>query len=130
MNEANTGYLLRTFPSFFNPEDPLGSPPSEIGFECGDGWFELIKTLCEKLRSLNMPNFQVTGVRQKSIRLWFIYVGVPRGQLERVNTLVKEAEGKSLEICEICGKPGKVTRNQRIPSIGFVLCTDCSSYER
>ena len=41
MNDDHYKYLCETFPKLFK------KGPFYSGFECGDGWFNLIKKLCE-----------------------------------------------------------------------------------
>lgn len=108
MNREHTEYLFKHFPSFFNPRAPLRDSLMAFGFECGDGWFELIKELCEKLEVLQLKNFEVIQVKEKFGGLRFYYS--IREELERVGEidhLIDEAGGKSYKTCETCGKPGK-----------------------
>ncbi|MEK7090164.1 MAG: hypothetical protein AAB930_01100, partial [Patescibacteria group bacterium] len=73
MNKSHTEYLFKNFP-FFHPEAPLTESLMAFGFECGDGWFGLIKKLCEKLKDLDLKDFRVTQVKEKFGGLRF-YVG-------------------------------------------------------
>ncbi len=130
MNEKNTKYLLDNFPSFFNPKEPLMNPPIQTGFDCGDGWFEIIKELCEELGKLNMPNFQVVQVKEKLGSLRFYVVGAPRGLSRKVDELIKETETKSEQTCEVCGKPGTSKQPSKIKWLSSVLCDNCLTRDK
>ena len=102
MNKEHTEYLYKNF-SFFHPEEPLTKSLMGFGFECGDGWFELIKELCEKLQKMNLEGFSVLQVKEKFGGLCF-YVGlIETEKADTVYRLINEAESKSYKICEICG---------------------------
>ncbi|MDP3792932.1 MAG: hypothetical protein Q8Q89_04375 [bacterium] len=92
-----------------------------FGFECGDGWFGLIKELCEKLRVLNLKDFRVLQVKEKFGGLRFYVNCVELEKAEEAYRLIDEAESKSLTVCEECGKPGKPNK------IGWIktLCDNC-----
>jgi hypothetical protein len=106
MNDTNSKYLFDNFP-FFHPETPLTQSLMAFGFECGNGWFELIKELCEKLKALDLKDFRVQQVKEKFGGLRFYTGGVELEKAYEVDRLISEAEAKSLTVCEECGKPGK-----------------------
>ena len=106
MNQEYTDYLFKNFP-FFHPEAPLTESSMSYGFDCGDGWFNLIKKLCEKLMALDLEGFRVVQVKKKFSGLRF-YVdfapGIDGDKIETVSLLIEEAEEESYDICDICGK--------------------------
>lgn len=73
------------------------------GFSHGDGWFDLIWELLEKLEPAVEANFQVVQVKEKFGTLRFYYEGSHVGRLYE---LVREAEEKSGVTCETCGQEG------------------------
>ena len=80
------------------------------GFECGDGWFDLIDELCGNIQRyidqnprLNVPQVVVEQVKEKFGTLRF-YV---RGGDDLTRGMIWFAESMSGRICETCGKPGK-----------------------
>jgi hypothetical protein len=77
------------------------------GFECGDGWFEIMKELCEKVG--NIPGFRFDQVKEKFGVLTIYYTG-PSAEEDRkiVDEAIGEAERKSAITCERCGKPAKL----------------------
>ena len=122
MNLANTRYLFRNFP-FFHPEAPITESLMYYGFECGNGWFQLIKELCEELSVLNLgPDFRVIQVKQKLAGLRFYVNRIDEKNAEKVMKLIAIAETKSFKICEQCGKPGsKIDQNGSLRT----RCEDC-----
>lgn len=109
MNQEHTEYLFKNFP-FFHPEAPITESLMAFGFECGDGWFNLIKGLCESLDALQLSDFEVVQVKEDCGGLRF-YVdfdpGVDEEKVRAAECFIEKAEAKSYAICEICGKPGK-----------------------
>lgn len=83
------------------------------GFECGDGWFDLIDTLCHliasKVKEGSMPPVVVRQVKEKfgSLRFYF------RGGNEETYELRRAAEEQSARTCELCGKPGEISSATR-----------------
>lgn len=95
------------------------------GFEHGDGWFDIIDKLSEKIENINNLNlgFIIVAdqVKEKFGTLRFYYHaeatgdGLTEEQLHR-NTLLAElvdnaidvAEFKTEHTCEACGKRGKL----------------------
>jgi len=91
------------------------------GFECGDGWFPILRTLMGNIQhhiDWNNSNFekgytqykqvpQVTldQVKEKFGTLRFYYTGGD----EYIHGLVSMAESMSAITCETCGKPGTQT---------------------
>lgn len=74
------------------------------GFECGDGWYDIIDELSAKLEPLNVKAEQV---KEKFGGLRF-YVSGRDGKLpDETYDYIQQAEDKSGETCEVCGKPGK-----------------------
>jgi hypothetical protein len=115
MNEELTQKLFNRF-SFFSPQKSPRRSLMGFGFECGDGWFDIIWELCEDIeRELNLFNvsqrakeelsgqrFEVIQVKEKfgTLRFYTNYT------TENIETLIQKAEEKSAKTCEICGEPG------------------------
>jgi hypothetical protein len=79
------------------------------GFECGDGWYDLLDKLCEKIQNHvdvnpGMPQVVASQVKEKFGSLRF-YVN---GADDQVYDFIDEAERVSGRTCEDCGKEGKV----------------------
>lgn len=80
------------------------------GFECGDGWYDLLDTLCQELMDLSKevdpPHIPVaTQVKEKYGTLRFYINGGTDAQWDAIS----RAGDRSGKTCEACGKPGKVT---------------------
>lgn len=119
MNDQNTQRIIAACPSLFttiqSEQESFanGVPfhPIAFGFECGDGWADLLVELCEKIQQyLNTLPKDVANdivalqVKEKygTLRFYVAYYD------ETVEAFIQEAEQKSSCICEQCGKPGKV----------------------
>lgn len=86
------------------------------GFDCGDGWYQLLKEACIKLEALivkervahpegwNYGYFRASQIKEKYGTLRF-YLS---GGTPEMYKITDEAERKSRETCERCGKPGKL----------------------
>ena len=90
MNEQNTKYLLETFPDLYRQ---YYLSPQETcmcwGFECGDGWFEIIKKLSEDITKID-PKVEASQVKEKYGSLRF-YTG---GGKKRVWQTIQKRKDK------------------------------------
>jgi hypothetical protein len=84
---------------------------SHVGFETGDGWFDIIyelsaelEQLIEKLPPEERNNYYAVQVKEKFGLLNFYMSRAT----EEMRSLIGEAEGKSASTCEECGQPGKL----------------------
>ena len=81
-----------------------------FGFECSDGWYEIIEPLVRYIHEWNSdisPDVErifIHQVKEKFAGLRFYVSSAPEG----LWNLIDEAEAKSTKICETCGKEGKV----------------------
>ncbi len=71
-------------------------------FAVSNGWYGIIRELIEKSIAAGWDK-QICQVKEKFGGLRFYINSAPDG----VHKLIREAENKSLEICEICGNPGQ-----------------------
>lgn len=81
------------------------------GFECGDGWFDLIDYLCQTIQwhidenaKPGTSQFVCSQVKEKFGSLRFYGSGGD----ERISSFIQFAEGYSGRICETCGNTGKL----------------------
>lgn len=107
MNEKNTKILLTDFPELYaGVHDDVFHSLMSFGFMCGDGWYDLIYSLSEKLSKLS-PIPKALEVKEKFGGLRFYLDGwSSKGEI-----LILEAMKKSFTICENCGKKGKLRDN-------------------
>jgi hypothetical protein len=122
MNLENTNKLCAKFPLLYRDL-------RRFGIECGDGWFDLLWLLSEKIHAsvlqegirMDMPDAwpSVTIVKQKfgSLR----YPISPRNK--NIDALVEAAEEQAKKTCEECGAPGVAEANSR--RWVKVLCKQC-----
>ena len=90
-----------------------------FGFDCSNGWFDLLWQLCEDIEKLNPPeDFEVTQVKEKFGGLRF-YVCVAT---EEIFDRIAQAEDDSYKTCEACGSTENVTSER---SWVITLCSNC-----
>ena len=148
MNKKNTEKLFNDFPEFFKHKDNLRASLMAFGFECGNGWFDLIYNLCIDIKKYFLneyegigynnekyyheipEHFNVLQVKEKFGGLRFYISSAP----QYVHDIIREAELKSFHICEECGKENpeykkgdkkyKSFHRDRLPWV-LTLCDDC-----
>lgn len=111
--------------------------PIAFGFECDDGWYDLLDRLMEKISKLDKEKAVVVHqIKEKFGGLRF-YIGgeirmdiIGQGsmimdredQFKKVYEAIDEAESESFKTCEVCGKPGKLCL------AGYWLKTVCKEH--
>lgn len=115
MKEEYDEYLCKAFPKIFAQRNaPMTETCMCWGFECGDGWFNIINQLCHRIQHhidwMNrteevVPQVVVEQVKEKFGTLRFYYSGGD----DYISGLVDMAEGLSGVTCEVCGNPGTMT---------------------
>lgn len=99
--------------------------PIAYGIQCDDGWFDLIDELLSKIKELDPENtVKVVQIKEKfgGLRVYTMgalaldIFGLDKIELgsERLSilNLTTEYEKKSLSICEVCGKSGKLRKTK------------------
>jgi hypothetical protein len=117
MNPEKSAYLVKHFPNLY--KDYGGDPKQTLmafGFEVGDGWFDLIKELSEKLEPMGVVAMQV---KEKFGGLRFYVTHATDAAWD----LIEEAERKSETICEECGDPGEIRDDRHWV---LTLCDKCN----
>jgi len=74
------------------------------GFDCQDGWFDIVWRLSQKLEALGARADQVKE-KYGTLRVYFT---CPAAGYDEAETAVDAAEAESLVTCEVCGVPGKI----------------------
>lgn len=102
--------LAQLYPEIFPPRTPRHHQDQRQalpwGFECGDGWYDLIHGLCQSI----MTHCEQTGdrvpvaeqVKEKYGGLRF-YVDDASPAVQKI---IDHYERFSYGICEVCGEPG------------------------
>jgi len=119
MNPKNTNKLFEDFPELYVGKDkPLTENLMAFGFECMDGWFDLIYELSGKIVELD-PKCEAIQVKEKFGLLRF-YVGPTTIE---ILDLREDYEDMSSGICESCGSTEGVSQTKR----GWIttLCKKC-----
>ena len=126
MREELDQYLCKVYPKIF--KDRAGDPTNTLmcfGFECGDGWFQILNQLCNNIQhyldwenkdSEKVPQVVAVQVKEKLGTLRFYY----DGGNSKVDGMVRMAESMSGVMCEECGKPGETRHGGWIK----VLCDE------
>jgi len=112
MKQEYDTYLCTTFPKMFvNRYKPMTETTMCWGFECGDGWFNIINQLCANIqhhidwKNRNeevVPQVTVDQVKEKFGSLRFYFTGGD----DYIRGMATMAESMSGVTCEQCGNPG------------------------
>jgi len=106
MELKNEKYLFEKYPTIFPKGRKVDKRESLMyyGFECKDGWKELIIDTCNKiLKTENGNKVWAVQIKEKFGRLRIYLEG---RVTKKISNILFDAEKKSSKICEICGKPG------------------------
>lgn len=108
--------LYEKYPDIFRQKDlPMTQTAMCWGIDCGDGWFEIIDTLCGWLTTLKKftgAQVEATQLKEKFGSMRFYYSVANCRLKDIVFPVIKEMilfmELYSEQVCEICGKPGEI----------------------
>jgi len=133
--------LFEKYPSLFENKNksPMSSPMC-FGIECGDGWYELLSSVCWRISSHEKNIEERIAIRNKNGRendqSDLEYCSVKFDQIKEkfgglriyfsggddyVEGVVDMAGEYSYKICEVCGNPGKPNKGGWI----VTLCDNC-----
>ena len=121
MDMKNTNSLCSDFPQlykgyFTSEEKNLMSR----GFQCHDGWFEIIYNLSIQLQNLDCCQvIEATEVKQK----WGLLCYRVNVQNREIDKLISDARKLSSITCEFCGD--KYSKQYRCSNYLIVLCEVC-----
>ena len=112
MKEDLDNYLCTVYPKMFvNRHADMKETAMCWGFECGNGWFNILNQLCNNIqhhidwnnkKEEVVPQVVVQQVKEKFGTLRFYYEGGD----DYISGLVSMAESMSGVTCEQCGDPG------------------------
>jgi len=113
MKQELDKYLCKVFPKIFAERNlPMQETAMCWGFECGDGWFNIINQLCQNIQHhIDWKNKEkevvaqvvVSQVKEKFGTLRFYYSGGD----DTIDGMVSMAESMSGVTCEECGNIGE-----------------------
>lgn len=89
------------------------------GFECGDGWYDLLDNLSKKLTALS-TDIVAQQVKEKFGTLRFYTGGISDENRDKAYDYIEEAERLSMHTCEMCGHGGELSG----PGWLQTLCVD------
>lgn len=118
MSPEKTKELLDKYPRLYRGESE--GPQKNLmcfGFECGDGWFDLIDELSRQITEVE-PDVKAFQVKEKFGTLRF-YIGGFQGPAQDIIESFENCSGK---ICEMCGEPGEITGGGWLKT----LCDNCN----
>lgn len=93
----------------------------------GDGWLPLLAEVFEVFMSEGLsPDFQIISIKEK---LGMLHIGIS-GASARQHQTAQDAEMRSKEICENCGKPGTIQNTRHDDWWLKCVCSDCVSSMR
>lgn len=124
MNEELTQKLREEFPVLFGPNEYSGFLRG-FGFECSDGWYELVREFAIIVEAHNktLPDKPVVALIVKEK-----YGSLRVQGLTNMNSFLwqhlRNVERKSTTICDLCGQPGQLMVSEN----GFLLATRCSKH--
>lgn len=101
-----------------------------FGFECGDGWHDLIRKLCRGIQAALdadpalKPMFRAVQVKEKYGGLRF-YVD---GGTDAIEAMIDAAEHESQRTCEECGAVGRTLENCGWYKTLCPACADAQGY--
>ena len=124
--------LILKYPHIFQDVDkPMQVSCMYWGIAVGDGWFNILSNVCEKITEHeNTPeilekikNKEYDKVKAQQIKEKFgglrFYIS---GGDEKIRSFIDEVEKSSWKICEECSQPGKQTKSGWIRT----LCEKCA----
>jgi len=127
MSPDKTHTIFDRWPAWFDQaKDPQASL-MKYGFECGDGWYEIVYNLFERLEPLvagldsSYLHFQVVQGKEKFGELR-IYLN---GSTDEMDQVINDAISTSKRTCEECGQPG--TLQHGVSGWMKTLCAECQS---
>lgn len=120
MNQELDEALCAKYPKIFvNRHADMQTTAMCWGFECGDGWFQVLDSLCGQIQHYTdwknrsaeagykdfkpVPQVVAVQVKEKFGGLRFYYDGGD----EHISGMVRMAESWAANTCEECGSPGK-----------------------
>lgn len=109
MTKELSDKLMDRWPQYFN----RSTPPVRggfWGFECGDGWFNLLENLLSTIELEGLDLGRVLQVKEKFGGLRF-YVQSEIPDYARIQEIIAGAEVEASHTCEVCGAEGKARPN-------------------
>lgn len=117
MNEKLTKKLHEAAPTIY---------PEDFGFECQEGWFDILLRAGIALHQLNLKNNWEYPISASQVKEKFgtlsLYTNPTSCSYEVFASIIREAAHQSMVTCEKCGQPGKLRRSGWLKT----LCGKCA----
>ena len=123
MKQELDEYLCKVYPKMMvNRNKDMKETCMCWGFECGDGWFQILNQLMGNIqhhidwknrKEEVVPQVTLDQVKEKFGTLRFYYTGGD----DYIRGMVTMAESMSGVTCETCGKPGTQTSGGWIKTV-------------
>ena len=135
--------LYDRYPEIFRQKDlPMTETCMCWGIDCGDGWFDLLNELCQRLDFVRKKSGIITEasqVKEKYGTLRFYYT-TQEGNVKLsdeefghwqaiIDALIEEAENKSGHTCEICGEFGSICQRNNWLKTVCAKCAEKDGYK-
>lgn len=129
MSPGNTQKLFDAFPQLYRGRNKPQESSMHWGFECGDGWFDLLLKLSQAIEDeakkivigpMSEAWPEALQVKQKFGSLRF-HLENATPAMER---LIEEASKASTQTCQVCGAQARIFQHPRSPK---VLCNNHAS---
>ena len=89
------------------------------GIGCGsyvlEGWATIINTLNDEIAAID-PDYKVDQIKEKFGGLrYYVHLSkdLTEPQVDAIRQLIDEAEGETMQTCDVCGAPGKCATQGR-----------------
>lgn len=102
MTQEKERELLSSYRSLFESDEILSDPKQSCmcwGFECGDGWYNVIDKMLKRMKALKDPELYLTQVKEK----WGLLRVYTNFSTKKVEKIISKAEKESAHVCEQCG---------------------------
>jgi hypothetical protein len=122
--------LIEKYPNAFDLDAAKERRRCGFGFECGDGWYDIIEPVIKAISDFNEDTNNQDKIYPQQVKSKFgtlrFYTGSSNYILSSsvVKDEINKAEDLSGETCEICGKFGSTT------SFKGWLYTTCEEHKR
>ncbi len=123
MNKELQNKLYNKYPKIFRQKNlPMTQTCMCWGLECGDGWYDILDRLCEKIQNYvdatGCSQVEASQVKEKFGTLRFY----THGGDETTEKFVDEVVEETYNICELCGSKEDIQ-----PTTGWIqyLCSGC-----
>lgn len=131
MTPEKDSELCSRYPKIFsNRNNSHAESCMSYGFECDDGWFDLIDALCRRIQNyVDWKSSTLTGAEIKQLQPVALQVKQKFGGLRfyieggdsHIDGMISMAESMSFRLCESCGNSGTKRSGGWIQ----VLCNTC-----